>query len=111
MTLTDIANPDRHFAAGDICHWSGIKRAGPAMVMGHIAAANIFNAILKKDDPDVETKAEEFPEVPPMMAVAIGPSAVTYHPDNGVNWGPEKLAQVFGNDLGWASRYLVPKDG
>ncbi|OJD40820.1 fad nad-binding domain-containing protein [Diplodia corticola] len=112
MTLKDISNAERHFAAGDICHWSGIKRAGPAMVMGHVAAANLFNAILKRDDPDVEVEVAEFPEVAPMMALAIGSAAITYHPDKGVFWGPERLAEVFGNDLGWANtlRFLGLSD-
>ncbi|EOD50310.1 fad nad-binding domain-containing protein [Neofusicoccum parvum] len=94
MTLKEIANPDRHFAAGDICHWSGIKRAGPAMVMGHVAAANIFNDILKKEDPLFEVEAAEFPEVAPMMALAVGSSAITYHPDKGVMWGPERYFEI-----------------
>ncbi|KKY25846.1 putative fad binding protein [Diplodia seriata] len=112
MTLKDVSNADRHFAAGDICHWSGIKRAGPAMVMGHIAAANIFNAILKKDDPDVKVEVAEFPEVAPMMALAIGSAAITYHPSKGVLWGPERLTEVFGHDLGWANtlRFLGLSD-
>ncbi|KAF4542084.1 FAD binding domain containing protein [Lasiodiplodia theobromae] len=103
MQLKDVPNSDRHFAAGDICLWSGIKRAGPAMVMGHVAAGNIFNAILKEEDPDIEVKPEVFPEVAPMMALAIGEAAVTYHPDRGVLWGPERLQLVFGKDLGWAN--------
>lgn len=106
MQLKDVPNSDRHFAAGDICLWSGIKRAGPAMVMGHVAAGNIFNAILKEEDPDIEVKPEVFPEVAPMMALAIGEAAVTYHPDRGVLWGPERLQLVFGKDLGWASTLL-----
>ncbi|KAL1652050.1 hypothetical protein SLS58_000174 [Diplodia intermedia] len=112
MALKDVSNADRHFAAGDICHWSGIKRAGPAMVMGRIAAANIFNAILKKDDPNVKVEVAEFPEVVPMMALAIGSAAITYHPSKGVLWGPERLTEVFGNDLGWANtlRFLGLSD-
>lgn len=77
------------------------------MVMGHVAAANIFNDILKKEDPLFEVEAAEFPEVAPMMALAVGSSAITYHPDKGVMWGPERLAEVFGNDLGWASKFPV----
>ncbi|KAF2753108.1 FAD/NAD(P)-binding domain-containing protein [Pseudovirgaria hyperparasitica] len=36
----------RHYAAGDICAWSGVKRAGTALVMAHVAATNIMREIL-----------------------------------------------------------------
>ncbi|KAF2138332.1 uncharacterized protein K452DRAFT_234319 [Aplosporella prunicola CBS 121167] len=100
-----LTSSPRHFAAGDICHWSGIKRAGPALVMGQVAASNIVAGMLNDEDPSAAPPAPStFPHVAPMMGLAVGAQAVTFHPDQGVLWGREKLEDVFGEDLGWGSK-------
>lgn len=98
---TDIPNARRIFAAGDVVHWTGIRRAGAAMFMGRVAATNVFSALLIDEDPDRKPACSEFPEVPPMMGIAIGTQTVTYGPKAGVNYGKELMAKTFGTDLGW----------
>ncbi|KAK7611881.1 hypothetical protein BKA81DRAFT_375608 [Phyllosticta paracitricarpa] len=132
MNLTSpIANARRHYACGDICRWSGIKRAGPAMVMGRVAATNVFHQLLHSEhlehnepwevvaDPDsvdhfdpaslkMRSSPAVYPQVPPTMALAVGKQAIMYQPHVGVVWGSDQCAEVFGNDLGWTNslRYL-----
>jgi hypothetical protein len=96
-------NSNRHYAIGDICNVSGIKRAGAAMAMGRIVATNIFASLLRDEDPSYEFAYAEFPDVPPMMAIAIGKQAVTYGPSVGLKWGVEQLEVNFGHDLSWES--------
>jgi hypothetical protein len=58
-----IPNSAHHFAVGDLVSWSGIKRCGAAMAMGHNAAFNIRQQLLEAR---TVKKAEfiEFPEIP-----------------------------------------------
>ncbi|KAK8168813.1 hypothetical protein BKA80DRAFT_267990 [Phyllosticta citrichinensis] len=132
MNLTSpMANARRHYACGDICRWSGIKRAGPAMVMGRVAATNVFHQLIQSEhlehnepfevvaDPDSadhfdpaalkkRSSPAVYPQVPPTMALAVGKQAITYQPHVGVVWGSDQCAEVFGHDLGWTNslRYL-----
>ncbi|KAK8251051.1 hypothetical protein HDK77DRAFT_507518 [Phyllosticta capitalensis] len=128
---SSIDNAHRHYACGDICRWSGIKRAGPAMVMGRVAATNIFHQLVHSEhlehnepfevvaDPEspdhfdagsqkLPSSPAVYPEVPPTMALAVGKQAIIYQPHAGVNWGEEQCAEIFGTDLGWTNslRYL-----
>ncbi|CZR68822.1 related to pyridine nucleotide-disulphide oxidoreductase AMID-like [Phialocephala subalpina] len=90
-----------HFAVGDIANWSGIKRCGAAMAMGHIAATNVYQQLLQKKFGS-EPKFAEFPEVPPMIALAVGKQAVLYGEKEGTTWGEDKMDMMFGSDLGWS---------
>ncbi|KAH9205908.1 hypothetical protein DL95DRAFT_316581 [Leptodontidium sp. 2 PMI_412] len=99
--LTDSPTARSHYAVGDIASWSGIKRCGAAMAMGHIAAANIHQVILQALF-GTEPTFVEFPEVPPMIAIAVGKKAVCYSPDNGTTSGEEDLQKMFRDDLGWS---------
>lgn len=100
-----VANSSAHFAIGDICAWSGIKRAGGAMSMGQLVASNIYSHIMEAEDPTWENKQCEFPNVPPMMGLAIGKQAIGYAgPTSEVKWGVEQMEYIFGPDLGWTSK-------
>ncbi|RFU34747.1 hypothetical protein B7463_g1601, partial [Scytalidium lignicola] len=97
----EISNAAYHFAVGDLVAWSGIKRCGMAMSMGHSAAINIHQQILHKHT-GVEPKFTHYPEVPPMIGLAVGRSAVVYSPDQGTTYGPDSLRLMFGDDLGYS---------
>lgn len=94
-------NHTSHFAVGDIANWPGIKRCGAAMAMGHIAATNVYQQLLKAKF-GTEPKFAEFPEVPPMIALAVGKQAVLYGEKEGTTWGEDKMQTMFGSDLGWS---------
>ncbi|KAF2197950.1 FAD/NAD(P)-binding domain-containing protein [Delitschia confertaspora ATCC 74209] len=102
-----IKNFERHFAAGDVVAWSGIKRAGGAMVMGQVAATNLYAEILKQEDPSAGIKQGELPEYPVVMGLAIGKQCVTYD-NNGIKWGEDVMKLYFQDDLGWKAslKYL-----
>jgi NADH dehydrogenase FAD-containing subunit len=111
LNFTDnTPNSMQHFAVGDIAAWSGIKRCGAAMYMGHNAAVNIHQQLLQKHFTKVP-KFIEISEVPPMIALAVGKKAVLYGPEDGTTWGEDKMEAMFGNDLGYTSKYLVRYPG
>lgn len=103
-----VASPNsmQHFAVGDIAAWSGIKRCGAAMYMGHNAAVNIHQQLRQKHFGKVP-KFIEIPEVPPMIALAVGNKAVLYGSEDGTTWGEDKMEMMFGNDLGFTSKYRI----
>jgi len=90
------------YAIGDIAAVSGIKRAGAALRMGCVAAINIYSTILAQEGVTQEAVYNEWPEVPPMIALAVGKQALTYGPGQEIEWGRKVMEQVFSNDLGWA---------
>lgn len=94
----DIPNAQCHFAAGDLAQWSGIKRCGAAMAMGHNAVVNIHQMMLAAERGD-EAKLHDYPEVPPMIALACGKKAATYYMGD-TQAGEEQLKAAFGDDLG-----------
>jgi hypothetical protein len=49
LTFKHGANKEHHFGVGDVIEWTGIKRAGSAMVMGQAAAWNIFASVLNSE--------------------------------------------------------------
>ncbi|KAH7370189.1 hypothetical protein BKA65DRAFT_602676 [Rhexocercosporidium sp. MPI-PUGE-AT-0058] len=98
---TDSPTSRSHYAVGDIASWSGIKRCGAAMAMGHVAAANIHKGILQTRF-GTEPVFVEFPEVPPMIALAVGKKAVCYGPESGTTSGEEDFQRMFRDDLGWS---------
>jgi hypothetical protein len=100
--IGDIMNKDYHFAAGDLVAWTGIKRCGAAMAMGHYAAFNIHQQILQGNQD--EAQFIEFPDAPPMIALAVGKNAISYSPDAGAESGVEVMRSFFGEDLGLKSR-------
>ncbi|KAF7555730.1 hypothetical protein G7Z17_g2016 [Cylindrodendrum hubeiense] len=96
-----IPNHQYHFSAGDINRWSGIKRCGVAMHGGQIVAHNIYQQILK-DKLNQEPNFKDMDQVPPMIALAIGNSAVAYAAESGTTWGRAVRETYFGQDYCWS---------
>ncbi|KAL3419508.1 hypothetical protein PVAG01_09730 [Phlyctema vagabunda] len=103
---SDLPNASSHFAVGDIASWSGIKRCGAAMAMGKLAAVNIHQQLLQKAT-GKEPKYLEFPEVPPMIAIAVGKKAVLYGPEDGTTCSEANMKMMFGDDLGFTSKLSI----
>ncbi|CAG8362590.1 unnamed protein product [Penicillium salamii] len=96
----DVPNKEFHYAAGDLACWSGIKRGGAAMHHAHFAAVNIHQRMLAhlyKTEP----KFNELVEVAPMMALALGKTAVGYFPTMGLTVGDTIRNMFFNEDLGY----------
>ena len=74
------------------------------MAMGHNAAFNIHQQLLVAHGKRDKAEFIEFPEVPPMIALAVGKNAVSYSPDNGTASGEEVMKMFFGEDLGLESK-------
>ncbi|PSN74030.1 FAD/NAD(P)-binding domain-containing protein [Corynespora cassiicola Philippines] len=110
MFKSPIPNAESHFGVGDVIEWTGIKRAGSAMVMGQAAAQNIFASILNSEKSEEEEKFSfcDLPSWAAVIGIAIGKQCLTYDPGNGVKWGVEVMKGYFGDDLGWAAnlRYV-----
>jgi NADH dehydrogenase FAD-containing subunit len=102
-----ITNTQNHFAVGDIASWSGIKRCGAAMAMGHIAAVNIHQQLLQQSTGKL-AKFLEFPHVSPMIALAVGKEAVMYGEESGTTCGKAEMEMMFGQNLGFDSLYSPP---
>jgi NADH dehydrogenase FAD-containing subunit len=100
----DIPNANSHFAVGDLVSWSGIKRCGAAMAMGHNAAFNIHQQLLEART-GKKPEFIEFPEVPPMIALAVGQKAISYSPGAGTEEGGKVMRSFFGEDLGLKSKW------
>ncbi|KAF2278036.1 FAD/NAD(P)-binding domain-containing protein [Westerdykella ornata] len=103
-----VPNAESHFAVGDVVEWSGIKRAGGAMVMGQLAACNLYASILNTEDPTNDFALAELPEYQNVIGIAVGKQCLTYDKQNGMKWGVQLMKDYFQDDLGWAAnlRYL-----
>lgn len=95
-------NHERHFCAGDLARWSGIKRCGAAMHGGHYVAQNIHKSVLR-DRVGEEPSFAELQEVPPMIGLAVGSKGVASGPEGTVA-GEDVLQSYFGDDLGFTSK-------
>ncbi|KAH1297572.1 hypothetical protein KXV95_000734 [Aspergillus fumigatus] len=100
-----VANANYHFAVGDLAAWSGIKRCGAAMHMGHYAGYNIHQLMLAEC---IASKPvfQELQEIPPMIGLCLGKTAVSYHPVDGVKDGEDILASMFGDDMAYKGSVL-----
>lgn len=96
--LPGVPNSAQHFVAGDMAKWSGIKRCGAAMAMAHIAVVNMHQQMIEAETGRKATFVEA-PEVPPMIALALGKKAATFHAGD-IQAGEEMLKAAFGEDLG-----------
>lgn len=103
----------RVFAAGDITDLPGIKLGGAAMVMGSVAAANVYSSLIAQHNPAWLSAMERYVEVKPTMALSVGDSAVCYSSgDEKVRFGKELVEPLFGSDLGWSSKsHLTARPG
>ena len=109
---SDIPNAEFHFGVGDVIAWSGIKRAGGAMVMGQVAAQNIYASILNSEDAAHNIQKAELPEWPAVIGIAVGKQCLTYDQKSGMKFGVEVMKGYFQDDLGWAAnlKYLELTD-
>lgn len=73
------------------------------MHMGHYAARNIY-ATMRQETSAIRPDFLQLDEIPPMMGIAIGKTAVSYHPTTGVKHGQDELTSLFGDDLGDTSK-------
>ncbi|KAB8246614.1 hypothetical protein BDV35DRAFT_380535 [Aspergillus flavus] len=92
----------RMFAAGDIVNVPGMKLGGNAMLMGSVAAANIYSLLVAQRNPSWRSAMERYVLMEPKMALSVGNSAVCYTSDDGVKYGKEWVEPMFGSDLGWS---------
>lgn len=101
----------RMFAAGDIVNVPGMKLGGNAMLMGSVAAANIYSLLVAQRNPSWRSAMERYVLMEPKMALSVGNSAVCYTSDDGVKYGKEWVEPMFGSDLGWSSKSPFPAFG
>ncbi|KAI4718516.1 FAD/NAD(P)-binding domain-containing protein [Aureobasidium sp. EXF-10727] len=94
----EVPNADSHFAAGDIASWSGIKRCGGAMHMGHYCAINIHQDMLRHRYGQTPS-FKELSEFPNVMGLAVGKKAVVYDSTNGTASGEDLMDSYFDKDL------------
>ena len=95
-------NADRHLAIGDIAAWSGIKRCGGAMHMGHFAAINIHQHMLHGVGLIEQVEYKTLSDFPPAIGLALGDTAIGWWAEGGIQSGPKFLELMFGIDLGWS---------
>ncbi|KAI4848528.1 FAD/NAD(P)-binding domain-containing protein [Aureobasidium sp. EXF-8845] len=95
---SNVPNASSHFAAGDIASWSGIKRCGGAMHMGHYCAINIHQDMLKQRYGQLPNY-KELSKFPNVMGLAVGKKAVVFDSTSGTASGEGLMASYFGNDL------------
>jgi apoptosis-inducing factor 2 len=100
---TAVPNSHRHFAAGDVVSWSGIKRAGGAMVMVQVAATNIFATLLNEEDTEAKFKLGALGEYPVVMGLAVGKQCMTYNGTD-IMYGEQLMKDYFQDDLGWSGK-------
>lgn len=80
------------------------------MYMGFLAAENMHKQMLYERE-NIEPDFNEFPEVPPMIALAIGKKAATYGPAIGMKCSEEQMKSFFGDDLGFTGAYFIVMSG
>lgn len=103
---TNISHDPHHLAAGDITHWTGIRRCGAAMHMGSYAAHNIHAHIISTfsspSDSSSPLPYKSLSTHPPMIGLALGNTGIAYSPTEGIKFGPEVLKMMFREDLGFS---------
>lgn len=72
------------------------------MYMGHIAAVNLHQHMLESQCGHTPTYME-YPEVPPMIGLAVGHKAISYSPSDGIQFGTDTMQRFFEDDLGLGS--------
>ncbi|KAL2753749.1 hypothetical protein ACRALDRAFT_1065037 [Sodiomyces alcalophilus JCM 7366] len=105
-----LHNVDRHIVAGDAARWSGIKRCGGAMHMGHFAAYNCHQRMLEiltaggqgevPGEGRHEAKFQELSFFPNVIGLAVGKKAVACGPDGTIS-GEDVMQAYFRDDLGF----------
>jgi hypothetical protein len=72
--------------------------------MGHYAGYNIHQLMLAEC---VGSKPvfQELQEIPPMIGLCLGKTAVSYHPVDGVKEGEDILMSMFGDDMAYKGMF------
>ncbi|ROT40232.1 FAD/NAD(P)-binding domain-containing protein [Sodiomyces alkalinus F11] len=94
---------DRHLVVGDAARWSGIKRCGGAMHMGHLAAYNCHQRMLEMltaGEGRHEPQFQELSYFPPVIGLAVGKKAVACGPEGTIS-GEDVMQAYFRDDLGF----------
>jgi hypothetical protein len=93
------------FAAGDVTQQQEIKLAGPAMLMGLVAAVNSYSLLLADAGRWCRATMITCPPVylEPKISLSVGSNMLSYGKGNGfsVYEGEDMARVVFGVDLGW----------
>jgi len=77
------------------------------MLMGSVAAANIFSVLQSSNDPSRPPTLESCPTIEPKMSLSVGHNAIVYSgPDGDISFGEDLGQSHFGSDLGWTSKSL-----
>lgn len=76
------------------------------MAMGCRAADNIHQQILLERE-GIQPNLTEWPEVPPMIALAVGTKAAVYDPVGGVKCSEEMMKLFFADDLGFECTFCA----
>ncbi|TEA22708.1 Oxidoreductase OXR1 [Colletotrichum sidae] len=113
MTLdSDVPNASDHLVVGDAAKWSGIKRCGTAMHMGHMVAINAHQLMLARlTSAAHKPKFIEMGPIEPMIGLAVGKKAVASGPGMPTTWGEDVMRLYFGSDLGFTNCYNHMKLG
>jgi hypothetical protein len=69
---------------------------------GKLASLNIHQLMLQELQ-GKEPTFNELNEIPPMIGLAVGKTAISYGPD-GMNHGPQVMKLFFEEDLGFRSK-------
>lgn len=75
------------------------------MIMGSVAAANIYALLLTEEDPSQPLVMERCPQHQPKIALSIGTNVVIYDGSGiGIQHGKDLAELSFGSDLGYSRR-------
>lgn len=74
------------------------------MHMGQLVAQNVHQRVVQKLT-GREPTMKDLEEFPPMIAVAVAKSAVSYAPQTGVMWGGDVLKAYFGEDMAFSCEF------
>ncbi|PWY77320.1 FAD/NAD(P)-binding domain-containing protein [Aspergillus sclerotioniger CBS 115572] len=105
---SNISNSTSHFAVGDVISTSGIRLAPGAIRMGKIAATNIAQMLVAKEDSDAGKPSFSIEQAqahakPPKanLKLVIGAFGAAYDSKTGdIMCGPEVKQRIFGDDMG-----------
>jgi hypothetical protein len=102
---------------GDSARWTGIKRAGNAMIMGQFAASKILKLMKRQEEhkaspipsQDLSTTQDllQCPDFEPTMALSVGDEGVAYTKASGVVWGKHIKDNYIGRGLGIDSKFVM----
>jgi NADH dehydrogenase FAD-containing subunit len=111
----EVPNHYRHFAAGDIAAWSGIKRCGGAMHMGYYVAENIYMQILQHyTQAPVDSVSQSSDPITPASDAASSESSLSMDSDLEMKVPFKRLQEfppVIGLALGKTAIGYSPTEG